>query len=61
VILRLMAKRRPYTKPEIIRIEIDPAFTLMQASPPINPMMMPTGTKGTDTPFTSPFDDKPFS
>ena len=56
-----MAKRRPYTKPEIIRIEIDPAFTLMQASPPMNPMMMPAGTKGTDTPFTSPFDDKPFS
>jgi hypothetical protein len=58
-----MAKRRPYSKPEITRIEIDPAFTLMQASPPMNPMpMMPmAGSKGTDTPFTSPFDDKPFS
>jgi hypothetical protein len=57
-----MAKRKQYSKPEIIRIEIDPAFTLMQASPPMNPMMKPmAGTKGTDTPFTSPFDDKPFS
>jgi hypothetical protein len=57
-----MAKRKPYLKPEIKRIELDHSITLMMQSPPINPMMMPTGgSKGTDTPFTSPFDDKPFS
>ena len=57
-----MAKRKTYSKPIITRVEIDPAFTLMQASPPMNPMpMMTPGTKGTDTPFKSPFDDKPFS
>ena len=57
-----MAKRKPYSKPVITRVEIDPAFTLMQASPPMNPMpMMAAGTKGTDAPFKSPFDDKPFS
>jgi len=58
-----MAKRKPYSKPVITRVEIDPAFTLMQASPPMNPnpMMPMAGTKGTDTPFKSPFDDKPFS
>jgi hypothetical protein len=58
-----MAKRKPYSKPEIKRIELDPTITLMMQSPPINPMMMPTGdgSKGTDTPFSSPFDNKPFS
>ncbi len=57
-----MVKRKPYCKPEITKIEIDPSFTLMALSPPINPMMMPTGggRKGSDSPFTSPFDDKPF-
>lgn len=57
-----MAKRKPYSKPEIIRVELDPSISLMFGSPPGNPMMMPTGgSKGTDTPFTSPFDNKPFS
>jgi hypothetical protein len=58
-----VAKRKPYSKPEIVRIELDPSFTLMQGSPPGNPMMMPMagGSKGTDTPFANPFDDKPFS
>lgn len=59
-----MAKRKSYLKPEIIRINLDSSITLMMASPPGNPMMMPPmggGGKGTDSPFTSPFDDKPFS
>jgi hypothetical protein len=57
-----MAKKKLYSKPEITKIELDSSFTMMQGSPPGNPMMMPTGArKGTDTPFTSPFDDKPFS
>ena len=58
-----MAKRKPYSKPEITRIEIDHSISLMFMSPPINPMMMPMagGEKGVDTPFTNPFDNKPFS
>jgi hypothetical protein len=59
-----MAKRKPYSKPEITRVDLDQSITLMMASPPGDPgMMMPTGGggKGTDTPFTSPFDNKPFS
>lgn len=57
-----MAKRKPYSKPEITRVDLDQSITLMMASPPVDPMMMPTGgSKGTDTPFTSPFDNKPFS
>lgn len=57
-----MAKRKQYTKPEITRVDLDQSITLMMASPPMDPMMMPRGDggKGTDTPFTSPFDNKPF-
>lgn len=59
-----MAKRKPYSKPEITRVDLDQSITLMMASPPGVPgMMMPMGGggKGTDTPFSSPFDNKPFS
>jgi hypothetical protein len=58
-----MAKKKPYSKPEITKIDLDPSFTMMQGSPPGNPgMMMPMGggKKSTDNPFESPFDDKPF-
>lgn len=55
--------KRPYIKPEVVRIAIDNLFTLQAASmdPPMDPGMRPGGTKGTDTPFSSPFDDRPFS
>jgi hypothetical protein len=58
-----MVKKKSYFKPEVTKIELDSSFTLMQGSPPVNPMMMPMagGSKGTDSPFSSPFDDKPFS
>ncbi|MCX6262024.1 MAG: hypothetical protein NTY95_14545 [Bacteroidia bacterium] len=58
-----MVIRKPYSKPEITRVDLDPSISLMMQSPPINPMMMPAGdgSKGTDTPFSSPFDNKPFS
>jgi hypothetical protein len=57
-----VAKKKTYSKPQIIRIELDQSLNLMMLSPPGNPMMMPTGSgnKGTDNPFASPFDDKPF-
>ena len=58
-----MVKRKPYSKPEIKKIELDNSINLMFYSPRVNPMMMTMagGTKGTDSPFSSPFDDKPFS
>ena len=58
-----MAKRKPYSKPEITRVDLDQSITLMMASPPGDPMMMPMGdgSKGTDSPFSSPFDNKPFN
>ena len=56
-----MAKRKPYFKPEIKRIELDPTITLMMKSYVMPPMPRGGGSKGSDTPFSSPFDDKPFS
>lgn len=50
-------------KPEINVVNIDNSISLvMMTHVPPNPMM-PRGSsnKGTDTPFTSPFDEKPFS
>lgn len=58
-----MVKKKKYTRPEIIRVKLDSSINLMFYSPPSNPMMMPPkdGIKGTDSPFKSPFDDKPFT
>ena len=56
-------KKRPYIKPEVTKVAIDNLFSLQQASetnPPMDPMPR-SGSKGSDTPFASPFDDKPFS
>lgn len=55
--------KRPYIKPEVVRVAIDNLFSLQAASmdPPMDPMIRGGGTKGTDSPFASPFDDKPFS
>ena len=56
-----MAKRKKYSKPEITKVVLDRTINLMFYSNPMNPMMMPTGdSKGTDSPFKSPFDNKPF-
>ena len=45
------------------KVVIDNLFSLQLASPmtpPEDPMPR-SGSKGSDTPFASPFDDKPFS
>jgi hypothetical protein len=59
-----MISKKKYAKPEIIRINLDKSINLMMRSaapmPPM-PMGMVGAVKGVDTPFTSPFDDKPFS
>jgi hypothetical protein len=57
-----MVPKKIYKKPEISVISIDNSISLvMMTHVPPNPMPRGSGSKGTDTPFTSPFDDKPFS
>jgi len=56
-----MLSKKKYTRPEISRILLDKSINLMMQSAPMPPMPMGSGSKGTDTPFTSPFDNKPFS
>jgi hypothetical protein len=55
--------KRLYIKPEIIKVEIDMSISLvMKSKPPKNPVPRPrgAGSSGTDSPFASPFGDKPF-
>ncbi len=58
-----MAPKKAYKKPEISVVNIDNSISLvMMTYVPPNPMMpRGDGSKGTDTPFSSPFDDKPFN
>ncbi len=60
-----MANKKPYNKPEVNKDILDNTISIMFFSNnPIDPGMMMTsgdGSKGTDSPFTSPFDNKPFS
>jgi hypothetical protein len=58
----MMIKKR-YIKPIVSRILIDSAITLQMGTPPVNPPPRGGGSKnnGNDTPFQSPFGEKPFS
>ncbi|MDX9947504.1 MAG: hypothetical protein RBS38_09070 [Bacteroidales bacterium] len=57
-----MIPKKKYKKPEISVVDIDNSISLvMMTHVPPNPMPRGSGSKGADTPFTSPFDDKPFS
>jgi hypothetical protein len=54
--------KKEYIKPEIFAVNIDMSISLvMQTTPPINPEPRGGGNKGGDSPFPSPFGDKPFS
>lgn len=55
-------KKKRYTKPIIARVFLDYTITLQMGTPPVNPPPRSGGSKGTgnDTPFQSPFGDKPF-
>jgi hypothetical protein len=57
-----MGFKKQYVKPEVILVNLDKSITLMMVS---NPGPRGGGNqsplKGTDTPFQSPFGDKPFS
>ena len=55
-----MSLKKQYIKPEIMRISLDNSISLvMMTDVPPNPDPR-GGSKGGDTPFQSPFGDKPF-
>ncbi len=56
-------KKKRYIKPIMTRVFLDYTISLQMATPvgpPINPPPRGGGSKGSDTPFQSPFGDKPF-
>jgi hypothetical protein len=53
--------KKPYSKPEVFRIALDNSISLvMMTDIPPNPDPRGGTKKGNDTPFQSPFGDKPF-
>lgn len=56
-------KKRKYVRPEVIRIELDNSISLvmMTTAPPHPPGRGRTGNSQPDSPFSSPFSDKPFN
>jgi hypothetical protein len=52
--------KKQYIKPTIIRIVLDYTISLQMQSGPKDPPPHGGGKKGTDEPFKSPFDNKPF-
>jgi hypothetical protein len=59
--MQLTGIKKPYIKPRVIKVTLDQSITLMMKSEVMPPMPRSGGSKGADTPFSSPFDDKPFS
>jgi hypothetical protein len=56
-----MEFKKQYIKPEITRVTLDNSISLvMMTDIPPNPPPRGGGSKGGDTPFQSPFGDKPF-
>ena len=56
-----MTVRKKYIKPLVEKIPIDNSISLvMMTTAPPNPPPRGGSQKGTDSPFSSPFGDKPF-
>jgi len=55
-------KKRRYIRPVVNEVAIDNTISIQMYSPPDppDPDDRAGGKKGTDTPFQSPFGDKPF-
>jgi hypothetical protein len=54
--------KKSYSKPKVTRVFLDNSISLvMMTSMPPNPGPRGGDSKGTDSPFQSPFGDKPFS
>jgi hypothetical protein len=53
--------KKQYIKPEITRVALDNTISLvMMTDMPPNPPPRGGGSKGEDSPFQSPFGNKPF-
>jgi len=56
-----ISSKKLYIKPEVTRVALDNSISLvMMTDTPPNPPPRGGGSKGTDSPFQSPFGDKPF-
>jgi hypothetical protein len=55
-----MTFKKQYIKPEIIRIVLDNTISLVMMTEGVPNPDPRGGKKGNDTPFQSPFGDKPF-
>ena len=58
-----ISSKKPYSKPEVFRIALDNSISLVMMTdipPNPGPRSLKGGKKGNDTPFQSPFGDKPF-
>jgi len=58
-----ISSKKPYSKPEVSRLVLDNSISLVMMTIPPNPDprgLKGSGKKGNDTPFQSPFGDKPF-
>jgi hypothetical protein len=54
--------KKTYVRPEVLKVELDFRISLvMMTDIPPNPDPTGSGGKGNNTPFQSPFGDKPFS
>ena len=52
--------KKLYIKPEIEKIVLDNTISIQMQSGPIDPPPHGDSKKGSDTPFQSPFGNKPF-
>jgi len=61
--INTFSNKKPYNKPEVTRVPLDTSLVLMQPSLPDNhhTHTITKGDKGVETPFASPFGDKPFN
>jgi hypothetical protein len=60
--VRNILPKKSYVRPEINRIILDNSISLvMMTDMPPNPPPRGSYKKGNDTPFESPFGDKPFA
>lgn len=54
--------KKPYKNPTIIKVLLDNTISLvMMTTPPDNPPPLGSSNKSNNTPFASPFSDKPFN
>ncbi len=58
-----MMSKKGYAKPEVTRVILDYSISLvmMTDAPPNPPPRGGSGSKGADSPFQSPFGEKPFN